>query len=237
MGPAVFYDLLGEDPVGVARHEAMHWLRDQGLITGREWNTLSRAAEEEGWHDRYHVNERWGDLAPSDDLKTEESVAEAFREWARTNEESRRLYSPVAQIFQKISDFLHGMMDRLKSSPSKNSTISKPIPSASIVNPSPTSSALSRKGIAPMSKHPSAKQRKNNRAARRRSGRRTRRHFAQKLNKLSVSDLMWLLTCSLAVGNSTGKSYNSDLLWLLETSQRSKKRRCRITMSRKMDCQ
>lgn len=113
MGPAVFYDLLGDDPVGVARHESVHWLRDQGLITAREWGTLSRTAEEEGWHQRYGIEQRWGDHAPSEDLKTEESVAEAFREWARTNEEGRRTYSPVAQIFQKISDFLYGMMDKI----------------------------------------------------------------------------------------------------------------------------
>lgn len=115
MGPAVFYDLLGHDPIGVARHESIHWLRDQGLITPREWNTLTEAAHSEGWNDRYGITERYGDVpyAKDSDLMNEESIAEAFREWARTAPEARREYSPVAQVFQKLHDFLTQMMARV----------------------------------------------------------------------------------------------------------------------------
>lgn len=115
MGPTVFYDLLGDDPVGVARHESIHWLKDQGLITLREWNTLTSAAEAEGWHDRYGIRQRYADsgYAHDSNLMNEESVAEAFREWARTMDGTRREGTPVSGIFQKIKDFLTAMMGRI----------------------------------------------------------------------------------------------------------------------------
>lgn len=112
MGPAVFYDLLGSDPVGVARHESIHWLRDQGLITPREWNTLTNTALREGWHDRYGLTQRYADAgyAHDSDLMNEEAVAEAFREWAKQPEGTLKDASPVSGIFQKLKDFLTSMM-------------------------------------------------------------------------------------------------------------------------------
>ena len=102
----VLYDILGDDPVGTARHEAIHYLRHAGLFTDREWGTLTDAAREENWIDRYNIGNRYA-YAPQHQV--EESIAEAFREWAAQKDEARRQYSPVAQIFQKMMDFLQRM--------------------------------------------------------------------------------------------------------------------------------
>lgn len=108
----ILYDLLDDDPVGTGRHEAIHFLRDQGLFSDREWATLKEAAMQEDWLGRYHIPERWARLNLTPEKQFEESIAEAFREWASAKEGERRQYSPVAQIFQKLWNFLQGLKGR-----------------------------------------------------------------------------------------------------------------------------
>ena len=106
----MMYDLLGQDPVGVGRHEAIHFLRDQGLFTDKEWDTLKNAARDEGWHDRYGINERYASLGH--EARTEEAIAEGFREWAGTRDVDRTEISPVGKIFSKLWEFLQGVKQR-----------------------------------------------------------------------------------------------------------------------------
>ena len=108
----IVYDLLGDDPVGTGRHEAIHFLKDQGLFSAKEWQTLSEAAEQEGWKERYNIADRYAAFRP--ETQTEESIAEAFKEWANAAEEGRREHSPVAQIFQKIMALLDKIRGRFK---------------------------------------------------------------------------------------------------------------------------
>ena len=108
-GPWIVYDLLSDDPQGTARHEAIHWLYRQGLFTNAEWNVLNKAAETEGWQQRFSIDTRYPDA--NDYLKREESIAEGFREWMH-NEEGRRVDTPVGRIFQKLLDFLNNVKDR-----------------------------------------------------------------------------------------------------------------------------
>ena len=105
------YDLLGDDPIGTGRHEAIHFLREQGLFTGPEWDTLTNTARDEGWADRHNINARYPNLSP--ERKVEESIAEGFREWAKAREGARREYSPVTQIFQKMWDLLQAVKGRM----------------------------------------------------------------------------------------------------------------------------
>ena len=108
-GPWIVYDLLSDDPQGTARHEAIHWLYRQGLFTNAEWNVLNKAAETEGWGQRFNIDTRYPDA--NDALKREESIAEGFREWM-ANEEGRRVDTPVGRIFQKLLDFFNNVKDR-----------------------------------------------------------------------------------------------------------------------------
>jgi Large polyvalent protein associated domain 22 len=101
--PKILYDLLGPDAVGVGRHESIHFLKDYKLFTSEEWSTLEAAAHSEGWLDRYHINDRYKDLDPAS--RTEEAIAEGFREWAGQGE-GVRPQTGIGAIFQKIWDFL-----------------------------------------------------------------------------------------------------------------------------------
>lgn len=113
----ILYDLLGDSPASTARHEAIHFLKSQGLFSDKEWATLKEAATQEGWVDRYNINQRYDQLYAGrpglEEMKFEESIAEAFREWATQDAEARRQYSPVAQIFQKLWDFLQAIKGRM----------------------------------------------------------------------------------------------------------------------------
>ena len=106
-GPMILFDLLGPDPLGVGRHESIHWLYRQGLFSTDEWNTLKSAAKSEGWAERYNISGRYGATRP--EIQTEESIAEAFREWAG-NKDARAADTPIGRIFQKLMEFL----DRVK---------------------------------------------------------------------------------------------------------------------------
>lgn len=108
--PTILYDLLGSDVQGVARHEAIHYLKDYNFFKPEEWSALESAAKSEGWADRYGINQRYARLAEGE--RTEEAIAEAFREWAR-QDESIRPKTGVGAIFQKIWEFLDRVRQRM----------------------------------------------------------------------------------------------------------------------------
>lgn len=108
--PHIVLNLLGDDPMGTARHEPIHLLRDYNVLTGGEWGTLSKAAADEGWLDRYGIHKRYAHL--DDESKIEEAIAEGFREWAAQAPEARPK-TGVGAIFQKLMDFFDGIKKRL----------------------------------------------------------------------------------------------------------------------------
>ena len=108
--PTILYDLLGTDPVGIGRHEAVHYLKDYGFFKPEEWSALESAAKSEGWLDRYGIRDRYGHLDEPDQL--EEGIAEAFREWARQAPEVRPT-TGIGAIFQKLWDFLDRVRQRM----------------------------------------------------------------------------------------------------------------------------
>lgn len=110
--PTVLYDLLGNDVVGVGRHEAIHYLRNNGFFKPKEWSSLESAAQSEGWMDRYGIADRYGNLPHEDQL--EEAVAEGFREWAKQAPEIRPK-TGVGAIFQKMWEFLDRIRTKMGS--------------------------------------------------------------------------------------------------------------------------
>jgi hypothetical protein len=72
------------DMVGSAKHEALHFLKDRGLISDVEWDTLVRTALREGWMDKKYggskltVRQRYAHLPNMLDI-LEEAIAEQFR--------------------------------------------------------------------------------------------------------------------------------------------------------------
>ena len=63
-------------------HEAIHALRNLGVFTPAEWNTLLADARREGWINRYRIDERYPDLSP--ELRMEEAIADRFADQAAT---------------------------------------------------------------------------------------------------------------------------------------------------------
>ncbi len=108
--PTMLVDLLGPDALGITRHESIHWLRGNGFFTDAEWSTLEQAARNEGWLDRYGINDRYARLGESD--KLEEAIAEGFREWAR-QAENVRPKTGIGGIFQKLWEFLDRVRMRM----------------------------------------------------------------------------------------------------------------------------
>lgn len=101
--PKILVDLFSENPVGVARHEGIHYLRQYGLIKPEEWSALESAAKSEGWLQRYGIESRYGPHGFSDEVKLEEAVAEGYRDWADNRD--RQPDTPVNSIFQKMAEF------------------------------------------------------------------------------------------------------------------------------------
>jgi hypothetical protein len=100
--PRIFVDLFGPDAVGVARHESIHYLRQSGFITPHEWAALTKAAREEGWIQRYDIDARY--QKGSEFLKLEESIAEAFRDWAKNKEANVGVATPVTGVFARMAE-------------------------------------------------------------------------------------------------------------------------------------
>lgn len=96
--PIALYSLAHEDPIGIARHEAIHHLRGQGFFSPDEWGTLAYAAIENDWIKKYDINKRYANLSSVG--KVEEAVAEAFREWRRKGDKG--LPTPEREIFRKM---------------------------------------------------------------------------------------------------------------------------------------
>jgi hypothetical protein len=51
-----------EAQIGVARHEAIHYLRQYGFLKPEEWAELGYAAIKNGWLDKYDINTRYAHL-------------------------------------------------------------------------------------------------------------------------------------------------------------------------------
>jgi len=94
------------DPVKTLKHESIHALRDMKLLTDSDWKTLSTAAQKEGWLETNNVRQLYESVYKNrvtDDLLTEEAIAEQFSLWRQGAKEVK---GPVAKIFQMMKDFL-----------------------------------------------------------------------------------------------------------------------------------
>lgn len=105
--PKIIVSLEARDPVGVARHEAIHHLKSYGLFTQKDWDTLTTAAKSEDWIKRYNIDKRYANL--DDATKLEEAVAEGYKYW-----KSGELILKDPTVFQKIKDFFEQLRLRFK---------------------------------------------------------------------------------------------------------------------------
>lgn len=89
------------NPEGVLRHEAIHFLRDAGLLSGQEWTTLSKQAK--SWRKMFDIDGRYKDMGLSEEDLNEEAVADAYMAWYNGNLDIKN--GTIQSIMQKLSDF------------------------------------------------------------------------------------------------------------------------------------
>lgn len=114
--PIILWSMNADDAIGTARHEAIHHLYRAGFFDNGEWDTLKKAAADEGWMDKFNIHDRYTKL--SEDGKIEESIADAYKNWANEFELRQRQpgfqLSPVDRIFQRIKDFLTKIAEHVR---------------------------------------------------------------------------------------------------------------------------
>jgi hypothetical protein len=115
--PTILFALDADDALGTARHEAIHHLRQYGFFEPEEWSTLEAQALAGNWFKKYRIDDRYPTAGPS--LKLEESVAEAYMDWAKRQDalgdraaETAQVPSPLDAIFQRMKDFFDRLRER-----------------------------------------------------------------------------------------------------------------------------
>jgi hypothetical protein len=112
--PVILASLEGVDPIGSARHEAIHHLRQYGFFNKAEWATLEKASIDQGWMQKHNIADRYptGDLP----LRLEESVAEAFTDWMRNKTpqapEVQGLFERLKALFDAIRERISQLLGR-----------------------------------------------------------------------------------------------------------------------------
>lgn len=106
--PWITVALDSGDHIGVARHEAIHHLRQQGFFTVSEWATLERAARERDWKEAYNIDARYDGLDQKS--KLEESIADAYKYWKAGD----GVPDNVHPIFEKLKEFFNNLRLRMK---------------------------------------------------------------------------------------------------------------------------
>lgn len=106
--PVILYSLTADDPVGVARHEAIHHLRQQGFFTNDEWSMLMHAAVDGEWLKKHDINTRYKGLGSA--AKIEEAIADEFADWKRTG----KAEGPIGKVFERLKALIEGIRRKLR---------------------------------------------------------------------------------------------------------------------------
>ena len=95
MPPTYAMYLAGDADLGTFRHEAIHFLRDSGVLTGKEYETLVQTFGVEGANDKTN----------------EERIAVAYEAWMAAKEGNpifakiRNLFAPIANLLKRRDGF------------------------------------------------------------------------------------------------------------------------------------
>lgn len=93
-----------EELAGTMRHEAIHWLRQTGIISEADWAKLAAAAERENWIKRHGIERNYPNA--SHEVQIEEAVAEQFRKFRAAPE---TVPSALRSVYGKVAAFLRGL--------------------------------------------------------------------------------------------------------------------------------
>lgn len=107
--PIILFSLEGTNPLGSARHEAIHHLRQYGFFSDKEWAALERASAEGKWAEEFGIADRY--KAAGEKLMLEESIAEKYRDWA--NNKDMIVEPELKTIFEKMKAFFEAIKARI----------------------------------------------------------------------------------------------------------------------------
>ena len=106
------------DVVNTIGHESVHYFRQNGLITNKEWVALLREVQRTKAMDKYNIKERYPDA--SRDKHYEEAVAEMFGDYVALQIEKRDgAYPPlITRVFDRILQFFKAVAEAFGKTPS-----------------------------------------------------------------------------------------------------------------------
>src|SRR6266568_4243708 len=111
--PWIVVALDASDTLGVARHEAVHYLKQFGFFKEVEWETLVQAVRDQGWLEKYGIDKRYPQL--NETAKLEEAIAEGYRNWARGEDAPPGLhpiFERIKALFESLKSQLRGLLGR-----------------------------------------------------------------------------------------------------------------------------
>lgn len=94
----------GEDSITTGRHEVVHYLRQVGFITEREWSVLEETSRREDWITRHNIDDRY--QGASLGLKLEESIAEEFGHWNGGPHVAGGVFDRIKEFLKRVRDAL-----------------------------------------------------------------------------------------------------------------------------------
>lgn len=87
-------------------HEAIHALKEMGMFSQKEWNTLSKIAKDK-WIDQYNINTRYPNA--TEEVKIEEAIASAFPDYMKQVGQPRGLLQRIKDFVQKVGNVFRGL--------------------------------------------------------------------------------------------------------------------------------
>lgn len=117
--PLIVWSMMGDDPIGTVRHEAIHHLRQYGFFTPEEWTVLRQAAIDNDWVKKHDIHIRYKGMGLAGML--EEAVADEFGDWQRNTGNIKELWkevtgstSTIEKVFKKLRDLLASVKSSIK---------------------------------------------------------------------------------------------------------------------------
>lgn len=109
MNSTILAALDSGDLLGTMRHEVIHHLYRSGFFSTNEWTALQKAAQDNGWLEKYKIAKHYGTDIPHE-YALEEAIAEAYQDWAA----GRAQFEPhLLPMFQRIKDLFDRIRQRL----------------------------------------------------------------------------------------------------------------------------
>lgn len=104
--------LAGPSALRTARHEAIHYLRQAGIISDLDWRALTQAATEQGWIERFRIRERYARQRLTESQMIEEAIAEGYAEWAAGGRQAQNRLLMAMRALKRLFDQVRAAVRR-----------------------------------------------------------------------------------------------------------------------------